>query len=677
LKINNNGVILNRKIHGIYYTPKYIVRYIVDNTVGKELERLKTIFKKCKKIVVLTTVFKKAKSLKFLDPACGNGVFLLELLKQMRDFYQTYNEKLDDLKLNGLFKISYPGLFALCNNIYGVDKDEDAVKNACINLSEELKPDTEIQPQLLMDLNIKVGNSLISSFEKNTHILFQNNIAEISQLRQKLQKRGVIPQRVQSLKEEIKKVQKPLRHVLNHGLKKYFDIKSWKYKPFNWRLEFPEVFYNNDGFDVIVGNPPYVRVHKQDTLLKHYLKENYMTPKMDFDIFTCFFELSLKILKKNGLLSFIVPDKFLVREYAENLRYLLLNNSHILELLDISKCNIFKESIYPIIITLKKVKELILAKKIVKSYQNEVDIYQINGEINKDLDYVKKLPKSLNKKIAQQKFANNPKARFHINIDEIYDLMGEKLEVLPKIHDFVTNQNIFCGTPRAKDYHSWGKYVTDKKPSKGEFLKYIVCRNLAPFNITWGIPINSFRKTFQTPYFVFKKGVMAEGKWNSFKSVPKILVRGNDKRLTAVLDETGYVFVGIYALIQERYDPKYLIGLINSDLINAYFFHKNPSIKVRGGYFSINSLHLLQLPTFPADKNEILHISKLVSKIIELKGKKGKIEKTAKIIPDSHNLQIEKLITQLNNRIYQLYRLSTNEIKKIQEFVKNCGIKTI
>ncbi|MHA1302042.1 MAG: Eco57I restriction-modification methylase domain-containing protein, partial [Candidatus Helarchaeota archaeon] len=480
-------------------------------------------------------------------------------------------------------------------------------------------------------------------------------------------------QNYHNITNEINKVKNSLEKSLNQSVNKIFDMSDWKYKPFNWCLEFPEVFFKNNGYDVIVGNPPYIRVHKQDSQLKSYLRKNFMTPKMDFDIYVCFFELGLKLLKKSGILSFIVPDKFLLREYAENLRVLLLNNTNIIELLDISRCNVFKASTYPIIITLKKVVQpLITLKEIKNRYQNLIDVYQINGKLSADLESIKHSLGSFHKKINQKKFTHNPKCQFHINIDQIYDIIETKLERFPKLGDLFEPQNVFCGTPRAKDYHGWSRYIIDQKPEKKDYLKFVVCRNLTPFNINWGIPINAFKKSFKTPYFQFEKNAMTEKRWQNFRYVPKILIRGNDKRLTAVLDTEGYVFVGIYALIQKKYDPKYLIGLLNSELLNAYFYHMNPSIKVSGGYFSINSTQLFQLPIFPASDKESVSISELVSKIIEKKKQLNSQDKKNQI---KITTQLKNIIKQLNDKIFQFYGLNENEIEKIKSFVRDCGIQ--
>lgn len=388
-KLNENNN-LNNKYHGIFYTPNYIAKYIVDNTIGILIKELLDELNATKNLKQLIIVFNKIKNLKFLDPACGEGIFLLEILKILRDFYQSYNRKFELLlkqnpteKIGDNFKkIEFPGLFALINNIYGVDENKDAVRETCKELGNELKKEVKIEDSFLMDINIKVGNSLISSLDYNNIKPIKNQLNQILKFRNRYQTFKNLFENDQFLKEEIKKIQNPLDKECNSALKEFFNTENWTFKPFNWVIEFPEVFLLNGGFDAIVGNPPYIRVHKQETEFKNYLRNTYVSPKKDFDIYICFFELSLTILKKNGLLSFIVPDKFLIREYAENLRYLLLNNTSIIELLDISRCNVFKASIYPIIITLKKLEDpLIKLKNMVRFHQNIVNTYQIRGNL--------------------------------------------------------------------------------------------------------------------------------------------------------------------------------------------------------------------------------------------------------------------------------------------------------
>ena len=173
-----------RKEQGIYYTPRYIVDYIVENALGPVLE-------KCASITDLQKI-------KVLDPACGSGSFLIRALELI---YKRY-EKLQ-INTNSAHERQYIKLQILTNNLYGVDLDEQAVEIAKLNLLVAALEDRTQMPNLD---NVRVGNSLISGTDEE--------------------------------------------------LKKYFGKDYHDKKPFDWKVEFDEV-YKRGGFDVIVGNPPW------------------------------------------------------------------------------------------------------------------------------------------------------------------------------------------------------------------------------------------------------------------------------------------------------------------------------------------------------------------------------------------------------------------------------------
>ena len=232
-----------RKKMGIYYTPTYIVDYIVKNTVGEYI--------KDKSIDEILEV-------KILDPACGSGSFLQrafeEVCKAIEDrlkkgeksekyiSFKTYNERLNLGQKSTILK----------NCIYGVDLDEKAVELAQLNLLLNiLDGETrETKKRILPNLkdNIKNGNSLID------------------------------------------------------------DSKVDEKHSFNWKAQFSEIF-RDGGFDVVVGNPPYVRIHEFDEKTKKAFSK-YNSATGQYDIYVLFIEKSLSLLKDKGLIGFITSNKF-------------------------------------------------------------------------------------------------------------------------------------------------------------------------------------------------------------------------------------------------------------------------------------------------------------------------------------------------------------------------------
>lgn len=149
------------------------------------------------------------------------------------------------------------------NNLYGVDLDQQAVELARLNLLLQTFDGQVKLPNL--GKNIKNGNSLISGTDKE--------------------------------------------------LRKFFGKNFRDRKSFNWEDEFPEVF-KQGGFDVVIGNPPYVGVRELDDVSKKFFEERFRTAKEQYDLYVLFMEQSLsKLLKQNGFLGFIVPNKFMITKY--------------------------------------------------------------------------------------------------------------------------------------------------------------------------------------------------------------------------------------------------------------------------------------------------------------------------------------------------------------------------
>jgi type I restriction-modification system DNA methylase subunit len=378
-------------------------------------------------------------------------------------------------------------------------------------------------------------------------------------------------------------------------------------------------------FDFIVGNPPYVRVHHMAKRDKDYMRQNYMAPRGDFDIYVCFIERGMEWLKKDTLLGFINSNKYLVREYGEFLRIFLLNNTEIQQIVDISNCQIFKSAaIYPVInIFKRKTEQLIKEKAITKKLKNKIDIFYIEEDglslLKNTPNYLRNNPNVLYYTIDQINFLDNPNFSMDIHITpEKQTILNELDKIKPKLGDISNN---FCGTPRSKDYYAWGERLFEKEPI-AEHCKYVVSGNISPYKIKWGIPIRSIGKHLKAPYLKYDNTLFTKKKWNIFTSKNKLIVRANDTRLTVALDQEGYSGVGIYFIIDIQTDPKYILALLNSKLMNFYYLSKFATAHVAGGYISINGVHLNKLPIkLPMTKDEKKskdQIIKNVDKILEL-----------------------------------------------------------
>ena len=293
-----------RKKDGVFYTPKYITKYIVDNTIGKlcvekkaELSIIDEEYAKGRSRRKKDTIKKLDKNLQayrkwllgitICDPACGSGAFLNQAL----DFLIVEHSYIDELESMLLgYSFEFPGVEAhiLEKNIYGVDINEESVEIA--KLSLWLRTAQRGRKLTSLNDNLKCGNSLID------------------------------------------------------------DPEVAGDKAFNWQNEFPEVFkekalpdetlVKSGGFDVVIGNPPYVTRGISESL-KQALKSNYQTAQYQLELYVAFIERGVDLIKKTGFISYIVPNSWLKNMMMSECRKFLLNN------LDIQSMAPNLESVFP------------------------------------------------------------------------------------------------------------------------------------------------------------------------------------------------------------------------------------------------------------------------------------------------------------------------------------------
>lgn len=261
----------HRKEQGIYYTPTYIVDYIVKNTVGELL--------KDKKIDI--------KKIKILDPACGSGSFLIKAF----DYLAKHLSGSDDAKQQ---RIDSQGKYSikteiLKNNIYGVDLDQKAVEITKLNLLLKAAEKERKLPEEV-DLHVRHGNSLIDD----------ETVAGLS--------------------------------------------------AFKWEGDFKE-----GSFDVVIGNPPYIRIQTLEDDSVNFFNTHYKSATRNYDIYALFVERGLSLLKEGGILGFILPSKFFNADYGEGLRRLIAENKALYNIVDFKDFQVFENATtYTCLLFLKK-----------------------------------------------------------------------------------------------------------------------------------------------------------------------------------------------------------------------------------------------------------------------------------------------------------------------------------
>ena len=336
-----------RRETGSYFTPDYIVDRIVERTLepilarrSAELARAGTRGQAALESFLETRV---------LDPAMGSGHFLVASAGFIAQYAAT------DPSYDGELPLSEIQRLVAERCIYGVDANPMAVELA--QLSLWLTTVQRDEPLTFLH-NLRVGNSLVGA--DLTELLSDRQTVFAERLGRDvdaiLERIGEIEQRQSHDGDEVREkerlattaaeLRRPLEEYADENVTPAFSNGVGRF--FHWELEFPEVFLGGDGrrradggFDAVVGNPPYIRIQVLGRELAAYCRDRYRTASGSFDAYIPFIERSLTLLRTDGRLGFIVPNKLLKLDYAQRLREHFATSRVIEEIIDFGDAQIF------------------------------------------------------------------------------------------------------------------------------------------------------------------------------------------------------------------------------------------------------------------------------------------------------------------------------------------------
>ena len=572
-----------RKKDGIFYTPKYITKYIVENSIKNWLDdkrkelgedklpelseadfEIKYSSKKSderiysknyKKHIEFWTKYREAvKNIKIVDPACGSGAFLITAFEYLLNYNNYLDDKIFDLTgTKDLFSDTTREI--LQNNIFGVDLNKESVE--ITKLSLWLKTANKNKTLATLENNIKCGNSLIDDVEIAGELAF------------------------------------------------------------DWEKEFPQVF-KNGGFDVVVGNPPYVLCQPSNTeekLLKFY--NNFEVANYKIDLYHLFFEKGIKILNPKGYLGFITPNTYLTNKYTVNLRKLILEKTSINTIIKYNEI-VFAEAGVDVV-------TILLSNFKIKN--NKINILSSK---NKTLTVIDK---------KEQKIWENDELKV-FNLNKELSIKLENTILLDKIY------SVTFGL-QTKDK---SKYVSEIKSPEWE-------------ECYTGKNISRYFLSKANLYFLNNPSeVKAGGSWNmKLHKSKKIVVRqvGNPEPIFAYDDKKIPSLNTMYNIvnIDKNFDDFYILSILNSKLMKKYWLSKYNDNK----------------DLFPKIKG--YQLKELPIKKISLEAQQPFIEKADKMLFLNKNLQeLSQKIQRLLTRKFELEKLTTKlqdwYLLEFSEFVK-------
>jgi type I restriction-modification system DNA methylase subunit len=696
-----------RKAGGVYYTPTYIVDYIVKNTVGKLLENSPTSALRSAETAdggstpprlapgpsperrgEMTP--KEAAGLKILDPACGSGSFLLGAYQYLLDWHTQwycghepekwakgktpaiYQDQGGDWRLTTAEKKKI-----LLSNIHGVDIDPQAVEVTKLSLSLKVlegESQESIGAQLglfkeraLPDLgrNIQCGNSLIGPdyYEGRQLTMFID------------------------------------------------EDERYRVNAFNWQAAFPQVFLAG-GFDAVIGNPPYVRsinLKESDPLLWGIYRSKYKAAESrEWDIYLIFVEKGITLLNKNGLLGFILPNKFLNSLVGENLRSILSTGHWLRNIVHFGAYQVFEGvTTYTCLLFLGQ-----------NDIGSEINVARFIGDVSKSskrCNMPEELPELwFTYKIEENKLSSSP-WEFLASSSGLLN----RIRKYPHLKDFA---KVYKGTGtdadkvfalKAINKDAYSVQVYSKETEKEYILEPVYLRPVlkgrdidryslstkentllvVPYEIENGKVslISEEELSSVAPktlkYLIECKPRLNEREHGRFKGVgwycygrpqnmdkfeipEKIVLPDIANRGACFLDTNQkWILDTVYSIVllpEQKINIRFLLGILNSPILT--YFLRETGTALRGGYFRMKTAYLNPFPipsvnlTNPAEKTQHDRMVSLVDRMLELPRRSARTPQEQEML----RREIESTDGQIDRLVYSLYGLSEEEIKIVE-----------
>lgn len=396
----------------------------------------------------------------------------------------------------------------------------------------------------------------------------------------------------------------------------------------------------SDGFDFVVGNPPYLEAKKMDKKTKELCAKTCPEAAAGaFDLFVCFIDKGLRLLKKSGEFGYIFPNKFLIANYARKMREELLDKYSIKEIIDVSECGVFENvSVYPVILIIKNKKP---ENNIIKTAEKIIDTEELKNK------------KFIASKIKQDLYKRDDFVFFILPSEKrknnlLIGLLDKKYKTLDN----------YLAIKWTISFHASGlreKFLFPEKP-KSNFARKLIGgksfsgnKEIQRYKMDWGGWWIDYNQELA------KKHNNCLPPENIFEK-EKIIICQNALRLRAAYDNKGYfckdTFFAAYLKDKNNFDLKFFLAILNSKLLHYYYANIYKGTHIAGGYLHYLIGYLYSMPVAEPTKKQQSEIVALANKILKAKNNKEFIELDKKI----------------DNKIYELYNLNKEEIEIVDSF---------
>ena len=602
---------LLKKSSGVYYTEPAVVNYIISNTIGTKTEELlkQTVqLYQEEKFKEAIDKFSEISKISVLDPACGSGSFLTQAFRKIEQTYKIHNDimkeeneklktKINKLRKEGMNKEAWDleatrhqpfenfEKKVLLENIFGVDIDSSAAEIASVSLMLQVLRKGEKLP-LILEENIKVGNSIIDADDPELENLFGKDFCD--------------------------------------------------HQPFRWKKEFKST---TEGFDVVIGNPPYFTLATQSDPIKLYFRKSAEWSEVyrgQNDILFYFIMRGLSLLKEGGLLGFVVARYWQESLWADKLRDWILKNAKIKIILDSGNVQFFKgANVLTCIIILEK------SSNIESRLKNEIKIIKVKKWGGTHDGLFKHINSNQNKSLFEDKYISVFTSSQGLLCSDAWSFSPpetERLKEKIRKDSWLLGDDDFCTigqgmkTGLNKAFIVTPEIIEENGIETSVLKKYVKTRDIKRYhinyrdlNLIYTVPetdpntipntikyLKQFRSDLEER-FQFKAGVC---EWFGL-SIPqnrKLFDNSKEKLLVpnysttnkfAYDNESFYTLTDTYVIVPKTtvVSLKYVLGILNSRLMN--FFYRSTTKLKRDGYMEFVNRPLSEIPIKKLDLEKV------------------------------------------------------------------------
>lgn len=591
---------------------------------------------------------------KILDPACGSGAFPMGILQKMVYVIHKLDPQNDNWKLLQIEKIMTASnisskekndmiaeissifddndldyarkLYLIENCIHGIDIQPIATQISRLRFFISLivdqkvdstKPNFGVRPLPNLENRFVTANSLIGLDEQQAYLStdeMDNLLKQLQKVRHDLFK-AKTPKHKFELRQQDKEIREKLEQELisvGFGKENARLLSTWDPYDKNRSAEFfdAEWMYGiKDGFDVVIGNPPYIRRTAINENLKKKYEKVFESTTKQYDMYLLFIEKGVKSIKIGGYLAFINPIRFFNSDYGLGCRKFLINNHKIKSILDISQLPVFLNAMtYPCV--------LIVQNGMENNKENAIEYKRLNN-LN-ELNFLNQI-ESL--KILQSEIMNDNDCKIIVDVNPKLKSVIAKMDSYKKIKEF-----------------------------------FLIARGLANNKVNFdGNKYKALKSTNVRKYFIEGELKNIDTDFADVFNQEMIILPRTVAYLQAMLKEKEIICLDrIYYLIpNSECNLNFILGILNSKLTNTWFEYYYNTTKVSGNYFDLNGNQIGSIPIPTATKEQQKEIITLVDKILAAKKQDSSADTT----------EWEK---QIDQKVYELYDLTSEEIAIVE-----------